>query len=188
MRRAGARETVAGLFLLRRVFRVRGGLVAGLVVEGWRGAVLIGWGVARRFGLGAGCGRVADLGWAGARLGSSGWLNKAGWLACSEGTIAGAVAGAGGGVAGAACGAAAVVAAGGELVRWIGTSVSAGAAAWASLTCGLFLGGERRELIDLDGVGVDDGEGHAVGGEGEVLTGALDGGAVDVRSCLPVSV
>ena len=52
------------------------------------------------------------------------------------------------------------------------------------MTAACFFGGEGREAVDLDGAGVDDGEGHAVGGEGEVLAGALDGGAVDVEELL----
>ena len=77
---------------------------------------------------------------------------------------------------------------GGELVKWIGRSVSGGAEAWASfLSVGCVFGPvERGEVVDLDGIGVDDGEGHAVGGQGEVLTGALDGGTVNLEE-LPAS-
>ena len=35
--------------------------------------------------------------------------------------------------------------------------------------------------MDFDGVAVDDGEGHAIGGQGEVLPGALDGRAVNLE-------
>jgi hypothetical protein len=45
----------------------------------------------------------------------------------------------------------------------------------------LLFGGEGRETVDLDGVGVDDGEGEAVGGEGKVLACTLYGGAVGVE-------
>ena len=55
---------------------------------------------------------------------------------------------------------------------------------WASLRSDLVFGGERREVVDLDGVGVDDGEGEAVGGEGEVLAGAFDRRAVGAEELL----
>ncbi len=42
----------------------------------------------------------------------------------------------------------------------------------------MLFGGQGGEGVDLDGVGVDDGEGEAVGSEGEVLAGAFDGGAL----------
>ena len=42
----------------------------------------------------------------------------------------------------------------------------------------------RAGEVDLDGVGVDDGEGEAVGGEGEVLAGTLDGRAVGAEELL----
>jgi len=48
----------------------------------------------------------------------------------------------------------------------------------------LLLGGEGRETIDLDGVGVDEHEGEAVGREGEVLACTLYGGAVNVQDLL----
>jgi hypothetical protein len=49
---------------------------------------------------------------------------------------------------------------------------------------GFVFGAERREVIDLNSVGVDDGESGATGGEGEVLACALDRRAVGVEELL----
>ncbi len=80
----------------------------------------------------------------------------------------------------------------------MGASVCGGARATSAFTSMLLLVGERRKLVDLDGglvldlleVGidgiVDDGEREAVGGEGEVLSGALDGRGGDAEELLAV--
>jgi hypothetical protein len=52
------------------------------------------------------------------------------------------------------------------------------------LEVGLVFGGEGREGVDLDGFSVDDGEGEAVGGQGEVLAGAFDRRAVGAEELL----
>jgi hypothetical protein len=76
------RETVASLFLLRRVFGLGGGFVVGQSVESGWGAALLGWGVAgglrgrgrgvSGWGLLSGCGRVVGLSLVGIRRRVSG--------------------------------------------------------------------------------------------------------------------
>jgi hypothetical protein len=55
---------------------------------------------------------------------------------------------------------------------------------FGELDGGLVLGAEGRQGVDLDSAVADDGDAHAVGGEGEVLAGAGGGGAFDVEEGL----
>jgi hypothetical protein len=62
----------------------------------------------------------------------------------------------------------------GEVVLgWFGTS--------GQFDVRFVFGGEGRKIVDFDGVGVDDSETEAIGREGEVLSGPLDGGAVGAK-------
>src|SRR5258708_4277386 len=109
--------------------------------------------------------------WIDLRLGARGWF----WRGGARGG------GVGGGVVGVLCG-------GG----WGWGGGGGGGAAWGGsgggggggFGLGLVVVGEGREVVDLEGVGVNDGESEAVGRQGEVLASALDRRAVGVDELL----